>query len=190
MQILCWSTGPRMDVKRIIVGQSTPSASATTWLTSLCWWWARAHVYNSVEFKKQTVKQDRGSLILPPEQGYKKNLVFLLSFSGPVQLYRPLTATPTSPSLPPPGFECYYVSGLRHIHYQLCCRNHLYLQEEVMSQCCSFFSPYLLKLSQNVITEASSSMYWVKWRQMAACCPPRWWGGRVSLQLFSFFRYM
>lgn len=50
------------------------------------------------------------------------------------QLFRPLTATPTRPSLPPSGFERGYISGLRHVHDQQRGRHHLHLQEEVRSR--------------------------------------------------------
>lgn len=44
----------------------------------------------------------------------------------------PSTATGVSPSVPPPGFDQHYISGLCCVFYQLCHALHLSLQEEVI----------------------------------------------------------
>lgn len=44
----------------------------------------------------------------------------------------PSTATGVSPSVPPPGFDQHYISGLCCVFYQLCRAHHLFLQEEVI----------------------------------------------------------
>lgn len=58
-----------------------------------------------------------------------KDLFFVVLLPGP------LTATTTGLSLPPAGSQRYYVSGLRYVGDQLCCRPHLHLQEEVIPLC-------------------------------------------------------
>lgn len=92
MQILCRSAGPQMGVKRVAVAPSTPSASATTWLTSLCLWWDNANSAQQFHALK-TDKQDRDNTACCSTQSKVKNdVVFVVLL--------PRSSVPTSDSNP------------------------------------------------------------------------------------------